>query len=106
MEQPRTRNQIATNGGFGFVTWGRPNPALEPGFLAGGPRTQPNIWNKVSGTVTCKTAAGGVLSASITPRVEGTGFPSHKVWWNGKLNFARAQGSFSVLWDLPGVPQA
>jgi hypothetical protein len=107
VETPRRRDQIAANGEYGFVTWGRPNAALEPGFiLAGGPRAQRHIWNKVTGTATCKTGNDGKPSVSLTYKPDGTGFPSHKIWWNGKLAATIPQGTMSVLWELPPVPQA
>ncbi len=82
-------------GTFDF-TWtvrGRPHPSAEPGFRLVCPRTSVFIWHTIQGRITC-TRSG----ITVTTRLIGSQFPSHRVWVNGAVRATIPQGNFSQLW--------
>ena len=97
---------------FGVVTSGHPNPVVEPGFLFFRFRRNPDIWNKVVGTVSCGVDGAGRPTSRIVYGLTRTAFPSHKVWSKSpsagpavpRLIFNAAQGNLSALWFLPPIP--
>ena len=109
---PTTRNNLAANGGWGFVLSGHPNRLVEPAFQFFRARANPDIWHKFRATVTCGVDARGLPTATINRTMIRTWFPSHKVWFYagpatappGALVNNRAQRSFGDLWFLPVVP--
>jgi hypothetical protein len=109
---PATRDNLAANGGWGFVLSGHPHPLLEPAFWAFRVRVRPDIWHKFHATVTCGVDARGLPTYTINRTTIATWFPSHKVWFYpgpatpppGALNTNLAQRSFGDLWFLPAIP--
>ncbi len=109
---PATRDDLAVNGGWGFVLSGRPNRLVEPAFQFFRARANPDIWHKFRATVTCGVDARGLPTATINRTMIGTWFPSHKVWFYagsatappGALVNLWAQRSFGDLWFLPVIP--
>lgn len=104
--------RVAARGAaFGMVTSGRPNPLAEPAFQFFRPRLRPDIWNKLSGAITCGTDAQGRPTSNYNLNLLRTRFPSHKVWTRtpagvgpAVLRFNAAQGNLSSLWFLPPIP--
>ncbi|MGZ3183109.1 MAG: S8 family serine peptidase [Telluria sp.] len=86
------------------VSWqvrGRPPTAAEAAFNTICMRTSVYIWHRVTGVVDC--SSGVPVWTSL--RVEGSRFPSHRLWIDGTVADNRPQGPFSALWDsTPGDP--
>jgi hypothetical protein len=107
---PAVRDNINLNGTFGLVSSGHPNPLAEPAFQAFRPRARSDIWNKITGTISCGVDARGQPTSSVRFAGQFTRFPSHKVWYRAPINAAAVllfnipQGSFSNLWWLPAIP--
>jgi len=106
-----TRNNILANGTFGYVLSGHPNPIVEPRFQVHRFRANPDIWDKVTGTITCGTDKNNLPTSRVNTRYTTTLFPSHKLWFRTpagaaatSILFNRPQGNFSDLWFLPIIP--
>jgi outer membrane protein OmpA-like peptidoglycan-associated protein len=86
------------------VTWGvrgRPPAATEPAFAAICVRTCVFIWHRVKATIDC--SSGVPVFTSLV--VEGSHFPSHRLWLDGAMVHNVPQGPLSGLWDAePGDP--
>ncbi|MEO8112859.1 MAG: hypothetical protein ABI655_00665, partial [Phenylobacterium sp.] len=103
------RDQIAANTTFGAVVSGHPNPWVEPLFQAQRLRARPDIWNKLTGAITCGVDGRGMPTSTVNLTLLSTLFPSHRVWYRapiaapgpGALIFNVPQGAFSALWFLP-----
>ncbi len=78
---------------FAWAVKGRPHPAAEPGFQLVCPRTSVFIWHAIQGQIAC-TSSG----VTVTTRLAGSQFPSHRVWVNGAVRATIPQGDFSQLW--------
>jgi RHS repeat-associated protein len=78
----------------GWLTWGRPNAALEPVFQAVYPRWSKNIWHQVIMTISgCGDSADFTVEEFV-----GSDFPSHRLWVGAGLEGDLPQGPFSSLW--------
>ncbi len=106
-----TRNNILANGSFGYVLSGRPNAVVEPAFQLFRARATTDIWNRVTGVISCGVDTRGLPTATVNTTLLATLFPSHKLWYRTPmaapapiLLFNMAQGAFSNLWFLPPVP--
>jgi hypothetical protein len=106
-----TRDNIAANGTWGVVVSGHPNPKVEPVFQVLHVRARPDIWQHMTGTVTCGQDAKGNPTSRVNVVLSHTAFPSHRVWYRtpikaaaAALFFNVAQGAFSNLWALPAIP--
>jgi len=77
-----------------WVFLGTPPAVLEPGIQIVQRRTGVFIWHEVNADIVCKGN-----KATITPFFFGSGFPSHRLWINGKLSKTVPQGPFSNLWQ-------
>jgi outer membrane protein OmpA-like peptidoglycan-associated protein len=86
------------------VTWGvrgRPPTATEPAFAAICIRTCFFIWHRIKATIDC--SSGVPVFTSLV--VEGSRFPSHRLWLDGAIVHNVPQGPLSGLWDAePGDP--
>jgi hypothetical protein len=113
----QTRDTIAQNGEFAYVTSGRPNAFVEAPLEYFRLRQNTHIWHRVTGKITCVTDAQGMISATLEAKIsDATKFPSHRVYEyrqdaSGTPIFQRIladipQQEFSNLWHLPpvGVP--
>ena len=86
---------------FGWTAKGRPNFGAEPGMQQVCPRTSVFIWHTIAGRIEC---ASGEPRVSI--RLEGSRFPSHRVFVNGVLRPPTIpQGLFSDLWVPRGISE-
>jgi hypothetical protein len=72
---------------------GRPNALARPAFEQIRPRTCAWIWHKVTVDLTC---VGGDIKA--TGKIEGSSFPSRRLWVNDKIMADYHQGPFDRLW--------
>jgi hypothetical protein len=86
------------------VTWGvrgRPPAATEPAFATICIRTCVFIWHRIKATIDC--SSGVPVFTSLV--VEGSHFPSHRLWLDGVISHTVPQGPLSGLWDAePGDP--
>jgi subtilisin family serine protease len=86
------------------LTWGvkgRPPTVTDSAFNAICIRTSVFIWHQIKATVDC--SSGAPVFTSLV--VEGSRFPSHRLWLDGAQVFQVRQGPFSALWDAePGDP--
>jgi hypothetical protein len=109
-----TRDTIAQNGEFAYVTSGRPNAVVEPLLTMFRPRQNTHIWHRVTGKITCATDAQGMISSTLEAKIaDATKFPSHRVYEyrrdaSGTPIFQRIladvpQQALSNLWYLPPV---
>jgi hypothetical protein len=81
-----------------YAIKGRPNAWTRPSFRAVRPRFCEYIWHRVSATLACEAGR-----ARLEAQIEGSRFPSHRVWSNGRMLSSAEQGPFSALWDCePG----
>jgi hypothetical protein len=86
---------------FKWGVKGRPPSAVEPLFDAICRRSCVFIWHQVKGTVDC--SSGVPVFTSLV--IEGSRFPSHRLWLDDKEVFNVPQGPFSNLWnEEPGDP--
>jgi hypothetical protein len=107
-----TRNEILTNGNWGFVASGHPNPIPELAFQAIAIRFNRDIWHRAAGTISCNVDSQGNPTSSMNFRLSVTHFPSHRSYIydtsSGPPTFQRVahnktQGYMSNLWFLPPV---
>ena len=104
------RNNLVQSGTFGYVASGHPHPLVETAFQAFRLRNQPDIWQRITGSVSCDTNASGHPTAVLSTNIMRSPFPSHRLWWKRDANsaprllFDQGQGLFSQLWSLPAVP--
>jgi len=86
------------------VTWGvrgRPPSVTEPAFATIRDRTCVFVWHRVKATIDCSSGVPVVTS----PTVEGSRFPSHRLWLDGAMMHDVRQGPLSALWsEEPGDP--
>ena len=78
--------------------WGmkaRPPSDAEDCFQAIRPRSSVFIWHRVKGIVDCSTGVPTLSSLSI----EGSRFPSHRVWLDGAVCHETPQGELAELWN-------
>ena len=81
-----------------YAIKGRPNAWTRPSFRAVRPRFCEYIWHRVSATLACEAG-----SPRLEARIEGSRFPSHRVWSNWRALASVEQWPFSALWDCePG----
>lgn len=76
-----------------FEVRGRPNVAALPSFNLIRPRTCTWIWHRVSVEVKCEL---GNLTA--TGSIQGSKFPSHRLWIGENVSMSIEQGPFESLW--------
>ena len=81
---------------FKWYLRAKPHPAVEPTFIAVWPRTNPYIWQKMGGFVTCRNN----FPVLITNLFEGSKFPSHRYWINGAEKHTKDQNGMAELWKL------
>lgn len=79
---------------FTYRLRGRPNVAGVEVMNRVKTRTCSYIWHEVSGAITCELGKPKVVSSIL-----GSGFPSHKLWVDGKQVAAIQQGPFKKLWQ-------
>ena len=86
------------------VTWGvrgRPPSVTEPAFTTICDRTCVFIWHRVKATIDCSSGVPVVTSLTV----EGSRFPSHRLWLDGAMMHDVPQGPLSALWsEEPGDP--
>jgi len=83
---------------FGWLGLGRPHMLAEAGFQYACPRLSKYIWHEVRGRISC-----GPSGPTLFVTVQGSRFPTHRLWVDGVARAAIPQGSFSQLWDsFPG----
>lgn len=86
------------------LTWavrGRPPAVTDTAFNAICIRTSVFIWHRIKATVDC--SSGVPVFTSLV--VEGSHFPSHRLWLDGAQVHQVPQGPLSGLWDAePGDP--
>jgi len=112
VNNPTSRDNIATKGTWGAVFSGHPQqPLPEAAFQSIRTRTTTDIWQHLTGTIACATNNRGLPTSSMKVTLVYTAFPSHKVWYRSPakapaaaLLFNVPQGLFSALWALPAVP--
>ncbi len=105
------RNNINLNGTYGYVSSGFPNPIVEPGFQVHKIRLRSDIWDKISGSITCGTDNRGLPTSRLSYKLLKSAFPSTKLWIRtpmtaptSVLRLNVAQGTFDNLWALPAIP--
>ena len=83
-----TRNNINANGSYGYVVSGRPNLIVEPGFQIHKVRLRTNIWDKITGNITCATDARGMPTSRYSYAYTGSLFPSTKNMDKNSIHFS------------------
>lgn len=78
---------------FSVDVVGRPNIFAEPSFQIFKPRKIVFIWHSIRGYIRCD-GNQGYVSADIN----GSKFPSHRLWINGTLTKTIVQGDLANLW--------
>ncbi|MBB5456778.1 hypothetical protein [Paraburkholderia sp. Cpub6] len=73
---------------------GQPNAAGNLAMSSVKARSCTFIWQKINATVSCKA---GKAETAVT--LDGSKFPSHRVWVNGVLSGEMNQGPFNNLWN-------
>lgn len=73
---------------------GQPNEAGNVLLNQVKPRTCTYIWHAIDATLTCKDG-----KPQATASMNASGFPSHRLWVNGKLVKDAPQGPFDNLWN-------
>ena len=81
---------------FKWYLRAKPHPLVEPTFIAVWPRTNPYIWQKMGGFVTCRNN----FPVLITNLFEGSKFPSHRYWINAAEKHTKDQSGMAELWKL------
>jgi hypothetical protein len=94
MDQMKFRNSGPDEWKFEWRGYGKPHWAAEPSFGLLKLRTSVNIWHKVTGRIFCQGDAG-----MIEAQVNGSQFPSHRLWLMGTLKQTIPQGNLSGLWQ-------
>ena len=79
---------------FEFGMKGRPNRATLATFYVHNWRSCAWIWHRITGVVSCETDP-----ATTRANLEGSRFPSHRLWLNGRLEDTNVQGPFESLWS-------
>jgi outer membrane protein OmpA-like peptidoglycan-associated protein len=79
---------------FGWAAKGRPHLAAEPTFQSVCPRTSVFIWHRIDGTITCGPSGLRLTSFSLN----GSRFPSHRLFVNGGIVTTVPQTDFRNLW--------
>merc|ERR1711916_228806 len=79
---------------FSWRARARPPRISEPMFSGVCLRSSRYIWHKVSGKVRCKAGKPYVTDL----RLGGSGFPSHRLYVNGKTRLTKRQGPLRNLW--------
>ncbi len=90
-----TRRVDASRIAFRWGVKGRPPTTVEPGFNAICHRDSVFIWHQVKGTIDCSSGSAVVTHLVV----EGSRFPTHRVWLDGTMTHEVLQGPFSNLWD-------
>jgi len=103
IDQPfRTERVSSSVMRFRWGVMGRPPDVTEPGFQLICQRDCQFIWHQVKGTA--DTSSGFPVMTSII--IEGSHFPSHRVWVDGVERLTVPQGPFSDLWNCdPNNPR-
>lgn len=83
---------------FSYRMRGQPNVAANKLMSEVKPRSCSFIWHVVEGNLSCK-AGKPVLNATL----RGSGFPSHRLWIDGKLVKDQPQGPFDKLWRCDAI---
>lgn len=78
---------------FSWNGKGRPHLAVEPNFQIVKPRTSVYIWHAITGRI---DVSSGTPKTTVT--LQGSQFPSHRVFVNGSLAAELRQGVLSNLW--------
>lgn len=76
-----------------YAVKGRPHALALPTFEAIRPRTCTWIWHAVAVTVTCQANA-----IRVSGTLEGSSFPSRRLWANGRIIGNVNQAAFDQLW--------
>ena len=105
------RNEIFVNGEWAIVSSGRPAVLGDAVFQAITPRSNVDIWHRVSGTISCGQDLQGLPTSTFTAGFDvATRFPSHRLYIStidGSLpEFVVDtidQQALSNLWFLPSV---
>jgi hypothetical protein len=84
---------------FQYAVKGRPHLLTTPAFDGIRPRACTWIWHKVNATVAC---SGNTLV--VRPSLTASGFPTHRLWQDGKLTAEIPQGPFENLWICSSTP--
>lgn len=79
---------------FSYRVRGQPIDRVNQALAAARPRTCTYIWHEVRGSLKC---AGG--APTVVASINGSGFPSHRLWIGGDLQKDLPQGSFKLLWQ-------
>jgi hypothetical protein len=77
-----------------YAIKGKPNDSTLFSFRAVRPRACENIWHRVRATVTCRNG-----KAALDPVINGSRFPSHRIWTNEQARSTLDQGPFTALWE-------
>jgi hypothetical protein len=84
-----------------YTVMGRPNLAALASFNAIKPRTCSWIWHRVSARIACVSSQLNVFAT-----IQGSNFPSHRLWTNEIVSTNIEQKSFDRLWKCrPGEPE-
>jgi hypothetical protein len=78
---------------FKYRMRGQPNAAGNKVMNEVKPRSCTYIWHDVDGAISCKDG-----KPEMTVSMRASGFPSHRLWINGKRAQDIAQGPFKSLW--------
>lgn len=78
---------------FAWTAKGRPNLAAEPAFQLVCPRISFFIWHRINGRIDC---SGPTVKVFTT--LNGSRFPTHRLYVNGAIRTSMTQGNFSNLW--------
>ena len=81
---------------FKWYLRAKPHPVAEPAFLAVWPRTNPYIWQKMEGFVSCENNNPRL----VTNLFDGSKFPSHRYWIDAVEKHTKDQQGMAELWKL------
>lgn len=78
---------------FKYRMRGQPHAEGNKAMSTAKPRTCTYIWHAVEGSLTCSNG-----QPQLTASIRASGFPSHRLWVNGKRAQEIPQGPFKALW--------
>jgi len=90
------RKQIGNVYDFKWYMRARPHRLAEPAIKAVSWRNNPFIWQKTGGRVFCRNGQPQI----VTNNFQGSKFPSHRLWINGRATRSKNQGQLKELWQL------